>query len=84
VRESGRHALRTEQLVAVVSHELRNPLTSIVMVAELLLDGDLDPDRVRRAAAVILRQAHQMAAVIELLDHHDAAADDDPVEVVEP
>jgi hypothetical protein len=33
---------------------------------------------------VILRLAHQWAGVIALLDHHDAAADDDPVEVVEP
>lgn len=36
---------RRERLAAVVSHELRNPLTAIIGHTDLALDGDPDPTR---------------------------------------
>jgi two-component system, sensor histidine kinase and response regulator len=57
-----------EELVAVVSHDLRNPLNSIVMSAALIANQTTDKD-ISSAAERIERSANRMASIIEdLLD----------------
>ncbi|MGP3535832.1 ATP-binding protein [Microbacterium sp. RD1] len=53
-----------ERLAAVVSHELRNPLTAIMGHAELALDGDGLPAKTREQLEVIDNAAERMQTLI--------------------
>jgi PAS domain S-box-containing protein len=58
-----------EEVVSVVSHDLRNPLGVVAGAAELLLDLPLDEPERRRQADIIRRSAERMRRLIEnLLD----------------
>jgi signal transduction histidine kinase len=58
-----------EKLLAIVAHELRNPLMPIRNAAALLRQDAPDADTVRRAADIIERQASAMHRLIgDLLD----------------
>ncbi len=58
-----------EEVVSVVSHDLRNPLGVVAGAAELLLDLPLDEPERRRQADIIRRSAERMRSLIEnLLD----------------
>ncbi len=60
-----------DELIAIVSHDLRNPLGAIVFSAALLLQRTTggEGDRVHRSAQTILRSANQMTRLIaDLLD----------------
>jgi two-component system, chemotaxis family, CheB/CheR fusion protein len=58
-----------DRFLAVLSHELRNPLASIDSAAELLLTPQLAPSERDAAAHVVKRQAGTMKALLdELLD----------------
>lgn len=60
-------ATHRDEFLAMLAHELRSPLASIVSAAELLLRSD--PARSRSVAETILRQAqHQARLVSDLLD----------------
>ncbi|MEP6861262.1 MAG: hybrid sensor histidine kinase/response regulator [Deltaproteobacteria bacterium] len=65
----GRAAIRQrDQFLAMLGHELRNPLGSIVMATDLI---GLDDDRTSRAKrlAILSRQAHHLARLVDdLLD----------------
>jgi signal transduction histidine kinase len=68
-----------EELAALIVHDLKSPLTSIVCAADMLLLGDL-PDEGDRFAAMGIRDASQRLhrMVLDLLDIHlseDAALD---------
>jgi signal transduction histidine kinase len=71
-RERAEAASRTrEDLMAVVSHDLRNPLSAIATAATLLRrNSDSDPTgRATKQAELILRSADRMARLIsDLLD----------------
>jgi signal transduction histidine kinase/ActR/RegA family two-component response regulator len=62
-------AARTrDNFLAVVSHELRNPLNTILLTTNLLSNEQFD-DRVRRRIDAIARAAHSQAQLVEdLLD----------------
>lgn len=58
-----------EDVVSIVSHDLRNPLGVAMAAADLLLDLPLDEGERRRQAQVIKRSGKRMKALIEdLLD----------------
>ena len=58
-----------DEFLAMLAHELRNPLAPVGAAAQLLAIAAEDPQRVRHAAAVIKRQVGHMTALIDdLLD----------------
>jgi PAS domain S-box-containing protein len=60
---------RKDEFLAMLSHELRNPLAPISAAAELLLAGGGDPERTQRAGAIIRRQARHLSSLVDdLLD----------------
>jgi PAS domain S-box-containing protein len=66
LREANR---RKSEFLAVLSHELRNPLAPIGNALHLLRHAPSDPDRASRAMAVIERQTGQLTRLVEdLLD----------------
>lgn len=61
--------LRKDEALAVVAHELRNPLAPIAMVLEVLRQEESNNTRLRRVRELIDRQVGQMSRLIEdLLD----------------
>jgi len=60
---------RKDDFLAMLSHELRNPLTPIRNVAHILSRGQLDVLTVRRSAEMLERQAGHLARLVDdLLD----------------
>jgi PAS domain S-box-containing protein len=60
---------RKDEFLAMLAHELRNPLAPIGAAAELLQRVKLDEDRIRTTSAVIGRQVSHMTGLIDdLLD----------------
>ncbi|QOY93291.1 PAS domain-containing protein [Massilia sp. UMI-21] len=58
-----------DQFLAMLAHELRNPLAPITTAAQLLQRGALDPQRARHASDIIVRQAEHMTDLVnDLLD----------------
>jgi len=68
--EALRKAIRQrEDVVSIVSHDLRNPLGVTLAAADLLLDLPLDDGQRRRQAEIIRRSGKRMQRLIEdLLD----------------
>ncbi len=69
-RATAEEANRTkDEFLAIVSHELRSPINSILGWANLLRTRSLDPDIIPRALEVIERNARSQSQLIEdLLD----------------
>jgi PAS domain S-box-containing protein len=63
-------ALRArDEVLGIVSHDLRNPINVIAMSSEMLLEMELPADRRRRQLEIIRRSAHGMGRLIQdLLD----------------
>jgi PAS domain S-box-containing protein len=58
-----------DQFLAMLAHELRNPLAPIMTAAQLLKIGSHDPRSVANASDIILRQASHMTDLVnDLLD----------------
>ncbi|NNG24361.1 response regulator [Massilia sp. ML15P13] len=68
--EALRHAdQRKNEFLAMLAHELRNPLAPITSGAQLLGQDGLDPARTRQISGIIARQARHMAGLVDdLLD----------------
>ncbi|RYE70873.1 MAG: response regulator [Oxalobacteraceae bacterium] len=66
LREADR---RKDQFLAMLGHELRNPLAPISTAAELLLLAAYDPARVQSVSRIIARQVSHMTGIVDdLLD----------------
>lgn len=77
-RERLRHAERVrDALLATVSHDLRNPLGTITISAQLALMDSTDP-RINNLLEVILRGGKRMARIIDQLLDPTAAVDLEP------
>jgi len=62
-------ARRKDEFLAMLAHELRNPLAPISNAAQLLSMATLDPQRVRQSSEVIIRQVRHMTSLVDdLLD----------------
>jgi PAS domain S-box-containing protein len=60
---------RKDEFLAMLAHELRNPLAPISAAADLLGVGKLDEERVRRSSQIIARQVRHMTSLVDdLLD----------------
>jgi signal transduction histidine kinase len=60
---------RKDEFLAMLAHELRNPLAPVSAAAELLALGKLDAVAANRASQVIIRQVKHMSALVDdLLD----------------
>jgi two-component system, sensor histidine kinase len=58
-----------DEFLAMLGHELRNPLHAIVLAVQLLEDRGISPDGAARARTIIARQANHVARLIDdLLD----------------
>ncbi len=66
LREADR---RKDAFLAMLAHELRNPLAPITTAAQILSSRQLDPTRLAHASEIIRRQAAHMTELIDdLLD----------------
>ena len=60
---------RKDVFLAMLAHELRNPLAPISTAAEILLLEDIDPETVSHTSGIITRQVGHMTGLIDdLLD----------------
>jgi PAS domain S-box-containing protein len=60
---------RKDEFLAMLAHELRNPLAPISAAADLLSLARLDEERVKQTSETISRQVHHMTSLIDdLLD----------------
>ena len=58
-----------DEFLAIVSHELRNPLNAVLGWSRLLIGGQVDPSRTLKAIETIERNAKSLARIIDdLLD----------------
>jgi PAS domain S-box-containing protein len=66
LREAG---ARKDEFLAMLAHELRNPLAPISSAAQLLMLASSDPQRVQRSGDIILRQVRHLTDLVDdLLD----------------
>ena len=56
---------RKDEFLAMLAHELRNPLAPISSAAEVLSQGGLDAGRQRWASELIARQVEHMASLVD-------------------
>jgi signal transduction histidine kinase/ActR/RegA family two-component response regulator len=69
VQDAEEANLKTNNFLATISHELRNPLNLILLWSHLLLSGERDEDKVVRGLSSIDHAAQSQAQLIEdLLD----------------
>jgi len=69
-REGAEAAVRTrDEVLAIVSHDLRNPLNTIALAVGALQSGDVPPEEVPRTVLVVRRAVDRMNRLIaDLLD----------------
>jgi PAS domain S-box-containing protein len=64
--EAGRHK---DEFLAILAHELRNPLAAIRSALEMLADGNLRVEVAARMQAIVTRQVRQLSRLVDdLLD----------------
>jgi PAS domain S-box-containing protein len=68
-REAQESDRRKEEFLAVLAHELRNPLTPLLTCLELMRDGQPEPDSLLRWREIMERQVRNLARLVDdLLD----------------
>ncbi|HEY8607852.1 MAG TPA: PAS domain S-box protein [Noviherbaspirillum sp.] len=62
-------ARRKDDFLAMLAHELRNPLAPITAAADLIAAGNVSAEKLPQVSAIIVRQARHMTELLEdLLD----------------
>lgn len=77
-------AQERQAMTAIVSHELRNPLTAIIGHVDLLRDRDDLPERVQEQLTIVANASERMERLVSrVLDesHPDAAVLSEPVDL---
>ncbi|HJQ80983.1 MAG TPA: chemotaxis protein CheB [Lacipirellulaceae bacterium] len=68
-RQAREAVVRRDEFLAMLSHELRNPLSAVLNASQLLAHGPATGDHAKLASDVIVRQSRQMARLLDdLLD----------------
>jgi signal transduction histidine kinase len=69
-RDASERAVRArDDTLAVVTHDLRNPLNTVLLTSALMLKGQIAPDEVSAQLDIIKRAGHHMERLInDLLD----------------
>lgn len=68
-----------DEIIAVVNHELRTPLASVVGFAELLLAREFPEEQRRRFLTAMVQEGHRLAALVDdLLDLQRLTGGRDP------
>lgn len=86
-RERAARRLR-DDFIANVTHEVRTPLTSVLMHAEMLADDDLAPERKQTYARIVHAEGARLATLVEdmldfsALERGTRALAVEPVDVV--
>lgn len=65
LQREARLAHEREQFVAAVTHELKTPIASIRLLAELLQNGDVDAARVREFGARTVRESDRLGRLVD-------------------
>jgi len=65
VRRELDQAHRMQNFVAAVTHELRTPISTIRLHAEMLQDGWVDPEKQPEYYARIVRETHRLSTLVE-------------------
>jgi signal transduction histidine kinase len=60
-----RYALKQDEFLSNVTHELRSPLAAIKLHAQTMQQDDLPPDQQRRSLELVLQQADRMSRLVE-------------------
>jgi two-component system phosphate regulon sensor histidine kinase PhoR len=60
-----RYALKADEFVANITHEMKSPLAAIKLHAQTLHQGDLSPEMQRQFLGVIEQQVDRMAALVD-------------------
>ena len=65
LEDQERMAVSREQFIAILRHDLRNPVGAVRSVAQLLQRGKIDQGSIERFAGVLLNSSHRMNGLIE-------------------
>ena len=71
-RAAEERALFAEQMIGIVSHDLRNPLSTIQLSATVLKAQELTPKQHKRVEAILRATAHGTRMISDLLDFTQA------------
>jgi sigma-B regulation protein RsbU (phosphoserine phosphatase) len=71
-QEARQRALLAEQLIGIVSHDLRTPLNVVALAASLLTNGDLPPAHVRTVNRISSAASRANRLIADLLDFTQA------------
>jgi sigma-B regulation protein RsbU (phosphoserine phosphatase) len=71
-RAAEERALLAEQMIGIVSHDLRNPLSTIQLSATVLKAQDLTPKQRNRVEAILRATSHGTRMIADLLDFTQA------------
>src|SRR5690606_37497270 len=67
-RQVEQESIDRSQFLANLGHEVRTPITGVMGMSELLLDGPLDPRQRRHAEAIRLAGTHLLRLLDDALD----------------